>query len=50
MFARRFLCLALSSHLVIMLVIHTENLIDKGLPVLNGLRGDCLLSMMGLNQ
>lgn len=32
MFAKRGLCLALSSHLVIMLVIHTENLTDKGLP------------------
>ena len=40
MFARRVLCPALASHLVIMLVIHTEKPIDKGLPVLNGLRGD----------
>jgi len=42
--------MALLSQHVIMLVIHTENLIDKGLPVLNGLRGECLLSLMGLNQ
>ncbi len=32
MFARIVLCLALSSHLVIMLVTHTENLIDKRPP------------------
>lgn len=49
-FSRRVLCVALSSHLVLTLVIHTENLIDRGFPVLNGLQGDCLLSMIGLNQ
>lgn len=44
--ARRAHCLILSLCLSFAL----KNLIDKGLCVLNGLRAECLLSMMGLNQ